>query len=133
MIVIVDAGISADDVNNKYYIAAQEKKVLMKSLINPTKFQGALSTHVWPKHTVFLDFFAKESADVWNAGLKDLYDLVPYDGIWLDMNEITGFCNGECPDYDANNDQYSKKRELAFLKKDELRKGIWYQLHEDQS
>jgi hypothetical protein len=20
-----------------------------------------------------------------------------YDGIWLDMNEATGFCNGECP------------------------------------
>lgn len=42
------------------------------------------------------------------------------------MNEITGFCNGECPDYDANNDPYKKKRELAFLKKDELKKGIWY-------
>jgi len=24
--------------------------------------------------------------------------MFPFDGIWLDMNEATGFCNGECPD-----------------------------------
>jgi alpha-glucosidase (family GH31 glycosyl hydrolase) len=34
--------------------------------------------------------------------LRDLHDLIPYDGIWLDMNEATGFCNGECPDGNIN-------------------------------
>ena len=30
--------------------------------------------------------------------MSDLYQNLPYDGLWLDMNEATGFCNGECPD-----------------------------------
>jgi len=29
-------------------------------------------------------------------GLNDLWDLVPFDGIWLDLNEASGDCNGEC-------------------------------------
>ena len=99
MVVIVDAGLSADKLDNKYYKAAQEKNALIKSLIHPDKFQGALATHVWPNHTVFLDFFSDDAADVWATGLKDLHGLVPYDGLWLDMNEATAFCNGECPDY----------------------------------
>jgi len=41
-------------------------------------------------------------------GLTDLYNLIPYDGLWLDMNEATGFCNGECPSGETN---YSKKTE----------------------
>lgn len=52
---------------------------------------------VWPNHTVFIDWFNADVSKVWNQGLSDLYKLVPYDGIWLDMNEATGFCSGECP------------------------------------
>lgn len=54
---------------------------------------------MWNQHTVFLDFFSDEAAKIWSTGLKDLYELVPYDGLWLDMNEVTGFCDGECPEY----------------------------------
>jgi len=30
-------------------------------------------------------------------GINFLFDEVEYDGLWIDMNEATGFCNGECP------------------------------------
>jgi len=56
-------------------------------------------THVWPNKTVFLDFFGDNAAQIWEEGLTDLYQKVPYDGLWLDMNEATAFCNGECPSY----------------------------------
>lgn len=98
MIVIVDAGIAANDSSN-YYLDAQEKNVLIKSSINPEgEFEGALTAKVWPDHTVFLDFWADDAKKIWADGLKDLYDKVPYDGLWLDMNEATLFCNGECPE-----------------------------------
>lgn len=57
-----------------------------------------MTAKVWPDHTVFLDFWAEDAKKIWAEGLKDLYDKVPYDGLWLDMNEATLFCNGECPD-----------------------------------
>lgn len=94
---IVDAGISADDPKNVYWRNASENNLLIKSTINDD-FDGALATTVWPKHTVFLDFFSKDSANLWAQGLTDLHKLVPYDGLWLDMNEIASFCNGECPE-----------------------------------
>jgi alpha-glucosidase (family GH31 glycosyl hydrolase) len=53
---------------------------------------------VWANHTVFLDFFAEGSKEVWGKGLQTLDTLLDFDGLWLDMNEATGFCNGECPD-----------------------------------
>jgi alpha-glucosidase (family GH31 glycosyl hydrolase) len=97
MVVIVDAGISGDDVSNPYFAAAAENDVLLRSSINPDQQSGILTQHVWPNHTVFLDFLAPGARDIWAQGLKDLHDQVPYDGLWLDMNEATGFCNGECP------------------------------------
>jgi alpha-glucosidase (family GH31 glycosyl hydrolase) len=51
---------------------------------------------VWPNHTVFIDWFSPNATNVWFKGLNDLYNLIPYDGLWIDMNEATGFCSGEC-------------------------------------
>ena len=47
---------------------------------------------------MFLDWFHPESKKIWADGLNDLYKEMPFDGIWLDMNEITGFCNGDLSD-----------------------------------
>jgi len=45
---------------------------------------------------MFLDFFANGTKDLWIQGLQDLYTQVKFDGVWLDVNEPTGSCNGEC-------------------------------------
>jgi len=120
MIVIVDAGISADDENNQYFRDALSKNALIRSSINVSEetYGGVLVSHVWPNKTVFLDFFSDDAADIWNKGLKDLYGKVPYDGLWLDMNEATSFCNGECPSWtpEPTNDTVSPKRRLAEAK-----------------
>jgi alpha-glucosidase (family GH31 glycosyl hydrolase) len=58
---------------------------------------GVLTAKVWPNKTVFLDWFNPKSAEVWAQGLSDFYKEAPYDGLWLDMNEVTTFCDGECP------------------------------------
>lgn len=97
MVLIVDAGLSSEDVSNKYYSMALQNNLLLKSSVNKDEENGILTQHVWPNKTVFLDFFDENSKEVWGEGLRDLHDLIPFDGIWLDMNEATGFCNGECP------------------------------------
>lgn len=53
----------------------------------------------WLKNeTVFLDFLSEGAKEIWGQGLRELWDSVPYDGLWLDMNEATGYCDGECPE-----------------------------------
>jgi hypothetical protein len=41
--------------------------------------------------------FNPASSAVWHQGLNDLHAVAPFDGLWLDMNEATGVCDGECP------------------------------------
>ena len=38
----------------------------------------------------------EQAALIWMTGINNLFDEVEYDGLWLDMNEATGFCDGEC-------------------------------------
>lgn len=61
------------------------------------------SAQVWPHNATFLDWFNPDSKTIWGSGLADLYNQFEYDGIWLDMNEATLFCNGSWPYcYDPN-------------------------------
>jgi alpha-glucosidase (family GH31 glycosyl hydrolase) len=97
VIPILDAGLSADNLDDVYYKSAQTKKALIQSTVNPDKFQGALTAKVWPTATVFLDFFKSDAKVIWKQGLTDLFAKFEFDGLWLDMNEPTLFCDGECP------------------------------------
>jgi alpha-glucosidase (family GH31 glycosyl hydrolase) len=49
---------------------------------------------------VFPDFFSPVGVDFWGKGLEALNQKTKFDGIWLDMNEVTSLCvdAGECPD-----------------------------------
>jgi alpha-glucosidase (family GH31 glycosyl hydrolase) len=38
----------------------------------------------------------EQAALIWMTGINNLFNEVEYDGLWLDMNEATGFCDGEC-------------------------------------
>jgi alpha-glucosidase (family GH31 glycosyl hydrolase) len=77
----------------------------MSSIDDSTEsFGGVLVSHVFANKTVFLDFFSETAADIWNQGLKALHDQVPFDGLWLDVNEATTLCNGECTNYTSEND-----------------------------
>ena len=52
-----------------------------------------LCTHLVVGNTYFPDFFAANSTSYWESQLKTFHDLVPYSGIWIDMNEVSNFCN----------------------------------------
>jgi len=117
---IIDAGISleADGDRINWYKKGRDKGVFMKSAKNSDKYMGNLIGSVWPKHTVFMDYFHPEATNFWKEGLAHLHDLVPFDGIWIDMNEASNNCKdekgeyiGECPpEEDVNNRDIVKRR-----------------------
>ncbi|KAK9241386.1 glycosyl hydrolases family 31-domain-containing protein [Lipomyces kononenkoae] len=51
---------------------------------------------VWPGYTVYPDWLAPGTQDWWSKAMVDWHKNVPFDGIWLDMNEVSSFCVGSC-------------------------------------
>lgn len=51
---------------------------------------------VWPGYTVFPDFLSENIQKYWTKVFKDWYQQIKFDGIWLDMNEVSSFCVGSC-------------------------------------
>ena len=51
---------------------------------------------VWPGYTVFPDWHAEQSVPWWTDSMLAHHDNVPWDGIWIDMSEVSSFCLGSC-------------------------------------
>ncbi len=81
---IVDIGFPMKDID-EFYIKGKETNAFIKS--NYTKQD--LVSFVWPGYAVFPDFFSKAGEDLWKYGMEKYYEILKYDGIWLDMNEPT--------------------------------------------
>ena len=96
IIPIIDAGISAENLTNKYYSIGNSDDVFIKSGIYKNEtYNNNLINQVWPKIAVFVDWFNPKCLNMWFEGLNDLYQTLPYDGIWIDMNEPWGFQTAE--------------------------------------
>eukprot|EP00475_Leptophrys_vorax_P036702 TRINITY_DN6246_c0_g1_i1.p1 TRINITY_DN6246_c0_g1~~TRINITY_DN6246_c0_g1_i1.p1 ORF type:complete len:932 (-),score=235.95 TRINITY_DN6246_c0_g1_i1:106-2901(-) len=90
MVVIVDPGIH-NQVGYAPYDDGIEKNLFVKRS-NGDVFIGK----VWPGTTAFPDFFHPNTSDYWYGLIKGFLDTTPLDGLWIDMNEISNFCNGFC-------------------------------------
>lgn len=85
---IIDAGIK---VNGSAYEQGLRRKVFVRDA-DYEYFVG----QVWPGKTTFVDFFHPNSSQYWSDMLDTLYQKIQFDGVWLDMNELSNFCNGPC-------------------------------------
>lgn len=63
-------------------------------LLNPngSEYIGA----VWPGYTVFPDWLGSNTNDWWIKELTLSYQKVKFDGLWIDMSEVSSFCVGSC-------------------------------------
>lgn len=91
---IVDPGIYAgtsSPLTGEYpaYVEGMAQNVFVKDLMGQSPVLG----QVWPGPTHFPDWFAANATSYWTEQLKAFHDLIPYDGIWIDMNEVPKLCN----------------------------------------
>uniref|UniRef100_A0A8C8S4Y2 Lysosomal alpha-glucosidase n=1 Tax=Pelusios castaneus TaxID=367368 RepID=A0A8C8S4Y2_9SAUR len=64
---------------------------------------------VWPGPTVFPDFTNPETHQWWHDMVKEFHEQVPFDGMWIDMNEPSNFVAGSldgCPNNKLENPPY---------------------------
>ena len=73
-----------------------------------------LMARVWPGKTVFPDFFNPLIDKLWDKGLDDYYNILKYDGIWLDKNEIGINSIGKCPGEIFNDIEEENKYKNLF-------------------
>lgn len=87
-----------------------------------------LVSNVWAENNTekFFDFKNKNAKDLWKIKLTRLSVDVPFDGLWLDMNEVTTMCDGECP---SKPDVKNEKLVNSFLAAEEGAEqgNEWYQ------
>lgn len=89
-VIIVDPGISTEYPGKyKPYDEGLKSGIFV---LNTTG--QPLIGRVWPGSTVFPDFTHPGAADWWYQQMKDFHDVLPFDGLWTDMNEPSNFVDG---------------------------------------
>ncbi len=62
------------------------------------------------KQVKIVDFTHPEASEYWENEIELFYKNLNFDGLWLDMNEVSNFVNGNVPQpYDDNNLPVIKK------------------------
>nr|XP_054500969.1 lysosomal alpha-glucosidase isoform X4 [Agelaius phoeniceus] len=105
-IMIVDAGISSSGPPGTYkpYDEGLRRGVFIRNATGQP-----LVGKVWPGPTVFPDFTNPETHEWWHDMVKDFHEQVPFDGMWLDMNEPSNFVEGSqdgCPNNNLEHPPY---------------------------
>ena len=97
---IIDPAVSGSEEPNTYppYDLGKELDIFIKSPFTNQPFIAK----VWnPKTSLFPDFTHPLSDIYWSRLMNDFYKIVPFDGLWIDMNEPANMIDGEmnrgCP------------------------------------
>jgi alpha-glucosidase (family GH31 glycosyl hydrolase) len=76
---LIDVGVSVQDATAITQGTAQG--VFLK-----TRSGSPYIAKVWPGNVHFVDFLHPNSSRFWCSQLERLFELIPFSGVWLDMN-----------------------------------------------
>ncbi|EDO41811.1 predicted protein [Nematostella vectensis] len=104
---IVDPGISNTQPSGSY--PPYSDGLAMGVFVNASN-GGPIVGQVWPGNTVYPDFFNPSTQSYWTKQISQFHDVVPFDGLWIDMNEPSNFVQGStsgCPNTKWDNPPYT--------------------------
>lgn len=86
---LIDVGVSLED---KLAIGkGKEMNIFIKSKQKASHYEAV----VWPGKVHFVDYLHPNSSIFWESQLDRLHKLIPFSGVWLDMNEPSNFHGNE--------------------------------------
>lgn len=89
---LIDAGVSASEPKGTYppFDTGIDADIFVKNSSG-----GLFIGKVWNRHsTVWPDFTHPSALSYWKSLLETFHKQIPFDGVWLDMNEPSNFYNG---------------------------------------
>ncbi|XP_061493207.1 sucrase-isomaltase, intestinal [Rhineura floridana] len=105
-VIILDPAISVDKLRNNTDYMPYINGEQMKVWVNESDGKTALIGEVWPGTTVFPDYSNPSAIQWWVQECDDYHKKVPFDGLWVDMNEISNFVKGSKTGCAANSLNY---------------------------
>ncbi|GAB1607821.1 lysosomal alpha-glucosidase-like [Argonauta hians] len=99
-VIIVEPGIYSG-VSDRPYLPFQLGN-RMDIFVKDFTGQHNLVGKAWPGVTCFPDFSHPNTTLYWHQLISDFHRIIPFDGLWLDMNEISNFVTGSihgCPEH----------------------------------
>ncbi|XP_048349411.1 lysosomal alpha-glucosidase-like [Sphaerodactylus townsendi] len=106
-VMILDPGISSTNPPGSYW--PYDEGVKRGIFINTTQGKPLIGK-VWPGLTAFPDFSSPNAHQWWLENLNRFHALVPFDGVWIDMNEPSDFMDGSqegCPQGELDRPPYT--------------------------
>lgn len=106
---IVDPGVGVKQTASLPYSEGVKNDIFMRSPSDGKYYLGK----VWPGWVHFVDFLHPNAHEYWKNMLEKFKTNLPYDGLWLDMNEISNFCGtySDCNRENSNHTDVDIKEE----------------------
>uniref|UniRef100_A0A667IGG8 Maltase-glucoamylase n=2 Tax=Lynx canadensis TaxID=61383 RepID=A0A667IGG8_LYNCA len=105
LVIIVDPAISNNSSPNNPY-GPYDRGSDAKIWVNVSDGVTPLIGEVWPGKTVFPDYTNPNCAVWWAKEFELFYKQVEFDGIWIDMNEVSNFVDGSVSGCSTSNLNY---------------------------
>ena len=93
---IIDCGIKVERINHQKVYSRAIPEGIKRDIFLRNKDGNYMLSKVWPGACFYPDFFHPNATEYWFDMLEDLYNIIPFSGLWIDMNEVTNFADGEC-------------------------------------
>ena len=91
-VAIANPGIKVEAGYKYYDQAVNERLTILSALHFDQPFEGRTAAD----KTVWLDYFQLKTLQFTSVGLTDLHELCDFDGVWIQDNEPSQRCDGEC-------------------------------------